>query len=365
MAAKELSVLLEEVLEKPEETRVAFIHSVCEDDIILRNELTGLVASYKEASGYFDLLAERLGMPGTDQKTTTSSFMSNDPSALVGQMVAQYRILQYLGGGGMGMVYKAEDTRLGRQAALKFLPLSMGHDLEARERFLREARAASMLDHPNICTVFEIGEDGGRSFIAMAYYEGKTIEQLVSRGPLDIEQSVQWVLEICRGLASAHAKGIVHRDIKPANIIIPEDGVTKILDFGLAKSANSGGMTREGMVLGTAAYMSPEQAAGRQVDHRSDIWSTGAVLYEMLAGSRPFPGEYPQAILYGITNLDPEPLSALRPGLPMQLVQVIEKALAKDASTRFSTMEEMIVSLSAVQQRATAKSAARHLVADP
>lgn len=360
---EQLAVLLEEFLEIPEDKREEFLHLRCGDNIALQNELLKLASSYTKASAFFDHLADKLGLPGSVPQTSHRPTMNHDPSALVGQMVAQYRIVDYLGGGGMGMVYRAEDTRLGRQAALKFLPASMGRDLEAKERFLREARAASVLDHPNICTVFEIGDDNGRSFIAMAYYPGKTIEQLVSRGPLEIEQAIEWGLQVCRGLAAAHQKGIVHRDVKPANIIVSEEGTPKILDFGLAKSENAGLITQEGMVLGTAAYMSPEQAAGRNVDHRSDIWSIGAMLYEMLSGSRPFPGEYPQAILYGITNLDPEPLSALRPGLPMHLVQLIEKSLAKDVNARFSSMNEMVDALVAVQQRATAKSAARHMVA--
>ncbi|NQV73240.1 protein kinase, partial [bacterium] len=363
MDSEKRSEILSLALDKPEEERGAFIHSVSHGDLGLENELNELLLSFKEASGFFDGLAARLRLPGTQHTEPSQHTMNSDPSALIGQMVAQYRISDFLGGGGMGMVYRAEDTRLGRKAALKFLPVSMGRDPEAKERFLREARAASALDHPNICTIFEIGEDAGRSFIAMALYEGKTFEQLVSRGPLDIEQSVNWAVEVCSGLASAHGKGIIHRDIKPANIIVTDEGSTKILDFGLAKSDNAAVVTQEGMVLGTAAYMSPEQATGKTVDHRTDIWSTGAVLYEMLSGSRPFPGQYPQAVLYGINNLDPEPLSALRPGLPMQLVQVIEKALAKQASNRFQNMAEMANALKAVQQRATAKSAARHLVA--
>ena len=357
--SRSASDLLADILDLPEADRPAAIDRLSDGNAALKHELTRLVSSYSDATGFFDNLARNAGLP---HATPIMSTQPTDPNAKVGQTIAQYRITGYLGGGGMGSVYTAEDSRLGRNVALKFLPQASGNDAVARERFLREARAASALDHPNICTVFEIGEEAGQSFIAMAFYEGSTIEQMVSRGPLDLEIALTVALEMCAGLSAAHAKGIVHRDIKPANVI-RADGVTKILDFGLAKSDDSAAMTQEGMVLGTAAYMSPEQATGRLVDHRTDVWATGAVLYEMLSGTRPFPGAYPQAILYGILNTDPEPLSALRPGLPMQLVDVVDRALRKDPDKRFSSMKEMAEALKAVSERQSAKSAARELVA--
>ena len=359
----DISGILSEALDLPEEERVAYIESVAGSNNSLKNELVGLVSSYKEATGFFTDLAEGLGLPGAELPATipTQSTVTQDPSAMIGREFAQYRIVEYLGGGGMGMVYKAEDAKLGRNAALKFLPLSLGNNAEARERFLREARAASVLDHPNICTVYEIGEENGQSFISMAYYEGHTIEKLISRGPLEVELAVKLASEMCSGLHMAHGKGIVHRDMKPANVIVT-DGVVKILDFGLAKSDESAVMTQDGAILGTAAYMSPEQATGKPVDHRTDVWSTGAIIYEMLAGARPFPGGYPQAILYGILNMDPEPLSALRPGLPMQLIQVVERALTKNPDERYGGMAEMMADLKAVSERQSAKSAARNLV---
>lgn len=357
----DLTGILSDILSLPEDERSARIEEVAASDSPLKSELIELVSSYKDATGFFDDLAGELGLPGAN--TQSENAMSSDPSAMIGRELAQYRIVEFIGGGGMGMVYKAEDTRLGRHAALKLLPTSLGNNPEARERFLREARAASALDHPNICTVFEIGDDGGQAFIAMAFYDGQTIEKLISRGPLDVALAVKLSTEICSGLCMAHQKGIIHRDIKPANVIV-FDGVAKILDFGLAKSDNSALITQEGVVLGTAAYMSPEQATGKSIDHRTDVWSMGAMMYEMLTGDRPFPGGYPQAVMYGILNTDPEPLSALRPGLPMQLIQIVEKALSKNPNDRFANMEEMLFELKAVTDRQSAKSAARHFVED-
>ena len=354
------SDILAEVLDLPEAERRDALARLAGHDPGLLRELSDLISSYSEASGFFDRLANNVGLPDATPAPMTTP--PKDPQALVGQMVARYEITAYLGGGGMGSVYKAFDAQLDREIALKFLPDTMGGDAVAKERFLREARSASALDHPNICTVFEIGDDGGRSYIAMAYYSGSTVEHLVERGPLEVDLAIRIAQEMSAGLGAAHAKGIIHRDIKPANIILA-DGVTKILDFGLAKSDHAAAMTQEGMVLGTAAYMSPEQAIGGAIDHRTDVWSTGAVLYEMLAGSRPFPGAYPQAILYGILNTDPEPLSALRPGLPMQLVDVVERALKKNPDQRFASMSDMKEALQAVLDRQHAKSAAREMVA--
>ncbi len=354
------SELIAELLDLPEGERPAAAQRLANGDEQLAHELIEAVSSYSDATGFFDQLARDAGLPTAPPPPMNAP--QSDPHALIGQHVARYRITDYLGGGGMGSVYKAEDEQLARTIALKFLPDTMGSDAAARERFLREARSASALDHPNICTVFEIGDDAGRAYIAMAYYDGATIEEMVERGPLDVELAIQVARETCAGLGAAHAKGIIHRDIKPANLILA-DTVTKILDFGLAKSEDAAAMTQEGMVLGTAAYMSPEQATGAAVDHRTDVWSTGAVLYEMLSGSRPFPGGYPQAILYGILNADPEPLAALRPGLPMQLVEVVDRALRKNPDDRFASMTEMAEALQAVVDRQHAKSAAREMMA--
>ena len=261
---------------------------------------------------------------------------SQDPAALIGREIAQYTIVGYIGGGGMGVVYKAEDRKLGRFAALKFLPTSVGFDPNARERFMREARSASALDHANICTIYEVNETGaGNIYIAMAFYEGQTLDGLMERGVVEVDRAVDLSIQITDGLAAAHMRGIVHRDMKPANVFVTTDGTVKILDFGLAKTGESAVITQAGALVGTAAFMAPEQAMGAAVDHRADLWALGAMLYEMLAGERPFPGSYPQAIVYGIINSDPEPLSGRRAGLPLQLVQVVEKCLAKDPDRRY------------------------------
>lgn len=354
--------LVGEAMEKSPEERLAFIDSISEEDSELKNELLDLVSSYNEASGFFENLAQNLGLPGATPAPDAP--VSNDSSALIGREIAQYQIVDYIGGGGMGMVYKAEDRRLKRFAALKFLPVSLGHDPDAKERFLREARAASALDHPNICTVFEIGEVDGQSFIAMAFYEGRTVEELIKKGPMEIDRAIELAIQMGRGLANAHAKGIVHRDMKPANVIVTPDGTAKILDFGLAKSEDAALITQPGALLGTAAYMSPEQSTGDPIDHRTDIWSLGAILYEMLTGQRPFSGAYPQAILYGILNVDPEPVSALRPGLPLQVAEIVERTLAKNPDARYATAQEMVEALRAVKERQAARDEARQLVSD-
>jgi len=264
---------------------------------------------------------------------------------MIGKTISHYRILEKLGEGGMGVVYKAEDTTLGRTVALKFLPPELTRDAAAKERFVHEARAASALDHPNICTIHEVAEtEDGQTFIAMAYYEGEDLKSKIEQGPLKLDEALDIAVQIAQGLAKAHGQGIVHRDIKPANILITKDGLVKIVDFGLAKL---GGLklTKTGMTLGTAQYMSPEQARGEQVDQRTDIWSLGIVLYEMLTGKHAFPGEYDQATLYAIMNEEPEPVTALRAGVPMELERIVMRCLAKNPAERHQTAADLIADL--------------------
>lgn len=245
-----------------------------------------------------------------------------------GTLIAgKYRIIEEIGRGGMGIVYKAEDIKLKRTVALKFLPHQWTSDAAARERFIHEAQAASALDHPNICTIYEIEEtDDGRMYIAMAFYEDESLRDRIKREPLKAEEAVDIAIQVGQGMAKAHQKGIVHRDIKPANILITKDGAAKIVDFGLAKLAGQVKLTREGTTIGTVAYMSPEQAKGEAVDQRTDVWSLGVVLYEMLAGKLPFKGDFEQTLIHSILKSEPEPITKFQKDLPPGLENIIAKA---------------------------------------
>jgi Tol biopolymer transport system component len=269
---------------------------------------------------------------------------------MIGQTISHYKILEKLGEGGMGVVYKAEDTKLKRTVALKFLPPELTRDEEAKERFVHEAQAASALEHNNICNIHEIAEtDDSQLFICMAYYEGETLKKRIETGPMMIEEALDVAIQVASGLTKAHDSGIVHRDTKPANVIITKDGVAKILDFGLAKLGGRTLLTKSGTTLGTVAYMSPEQARGEMADHRADIWSLGVVMYEMLTGQRPFRGEYEQAVIYSLLNVEPEPVTSLRTGVPLELEIVIKKCLEKDASNRYQRADEVLADLRRVK----------------
>lgn len=266
----------------------------------------------------------------------------------VGQVISHYRILEKLGGGGMGVVYKAEDTRLKRIVALKFLLSDVTQDPEARERFVLEAQAASALEHTNICSVHEIGEYNGQTFIVMGYYEGETLKNKIRQGPLPIEEVINIALQVARGLCRAHDAGIIHRDIKPANIILTSRGGVKIVDFGLAKLSGSTLLTRTGSTKGTVAYMSPEQMWENSVDARTDIWSLGVVIYEMLTGHLPFPGEHEAPVIYGILNEEPAPPGDLRADVPPALNRIVQRALAKPPGERYQTAQELVSDLEAL-----------------
>ncbi|HEY4644603.1 MAG TPA: serine/threonine-protein kinase, partial [Bacteroidota bacterium] len=265
---------------------------------------------------------------------------------MIGQTISHYRILEEVGRGGMGIVYKAEDILLHRPVALKFLPAELTRDIEARERFAAEAQAASALDHPNIAVVHEIAEtEDGSSFICMAYYEGKTLKEMVGKGPLPLDQTIDIAIQLAEGLKRAHEVGIIHRDLKPANVIVTDRGEVKIVDFGLAKLLGGAKLTTTGKTLGTAAYMSPEQARGEHVDSRTDIWSLGVLLFEMLTGQRPFRSEYEQAVIYAILNEEPTAPSTLRADTPSELEAVVKKCLQKETRKRFQTADELLYEL--------------------
>lgn len=332
--------VLDGALDLPHEKRPEYLDHACAGDEDLKAEVESLIEAHEEAGDYLEVPAASL------ESALAASYRP-------GQRIGPYELVREIGRGGLGLVYLAVDTRLARQVALKLLPASSTADPQARARLQREARAASALDHPNICTIYEMGEsEVGDPYIAMAHIRGESLRDRIARGPLPLSDAIDIAVQTARGLSYAHEHGIVHRDVKPANLIVTPEGRVQIVDFGLAKGRGAPTLTRAGVNPGTVAYMSPEQIQGEAVDSRTDIWALGVVLYEMIAGQAPFRGEDDHSRTYAILNQDPQPLTATRVGVPLALEPVLAKVLAKDPERRYQHVDELPVDLrSAVMER--------------
>ena len=331
--------VLAEVIDCPPAQRAALLDRRCAHDASLRREVESLLAAH-EQEGVVDELTPLLRQ--------ASALVRKPVAEWSGRRIAQYLVQEPIGSGGMAVVYKARDKRLQRQVALKFLSPYLSADAEAKSRFLAEARTAAALDHPNVCTIYEIGEtDDGHLFIAMPLYDGETLQARLERGRFRFDEALPLALQIARGLEHAHSAGIVHRDIKPSNIVLLHDGTPKIVDFGIARMHDSS-LADPNALIGTASYMSPEQADGGPIDHRSDIWSLGIVLHEMVSGARPFRGNDLPAVLDAIRHREPQVTATSYPDVPAGLDRVLRRALAKSADERYASMSLLAADLAAL-----------------
>ena len=360
---KQVNDLFQSAIERAPEERAAFLDEACHGDEGMRREVESLLTSHERAENFIELPAFEVA----------PELVTNDSAgALVGKLIGHYRIESLIGVGGMGEVYLARDERLGRKAALKLLPDSLTTDETQLSRFKNEARTASALNHPNILTVYEIGAEGNVQFIATEFIEGVTLRAALACGRMSAHRALEIAVQVASALAAAHEAGVVHRDIKPENIMLRPDGYVKVLDFGIAKLTEQRRasddhrvettallQTRPGLVLGTAHYMSPEQARGQKVDARSDIWSLGVVLYEMVAGSPPFRGETPSDCIAAILTAEPPPLSSVSPDVPAKLESILQKALRKNSDERYQTIKEMLAELRILKAKLEAEARCR------
>src|ERR1700751_3387782 len=329
--------------------RIGFLEEACKGDRDLRKQVERLVKSHEKSGDFLESLAFAVA---------PELLTDNRDSASVGELIGHYRIESLIGIGGMGEVYLARDERLGRKVALKLLPERLTADETQLSRFKTEARSASALNHPNILTVYEIGAEGNRQFIATEFIEGMTLRASLGCGRMNLRAALEIAVQVASALAAAHETGVVHRDIKPENIMLRPDGYAKVLDFGIAKLIEQRPpsdryeagktavlQTQPGLVLGTGHYMSPEQARGQTVDARSDIWSLGVVLYGMVGGIRPFLGETPSDCVASILKTEPPPLSGVLSDVPLKLESILQKALRKNSDERYQTINEMLADL--------------------
>ena len=333
-SCRQVEEIFERALEVPKARRSEWIVEVCRGDRAPLEEVQAMLKAHDRSKGILE--------PPFPAPTSGHS--------IAGQTISHYRIIEALGEGGMGVVYKATDTRLDRRVALKFLATYLLLDREGRERFHREAKAAASLNHPNICTVYEIDEADGRMFIAMEFVEGESFKHRTRSGPLETEEVLDLTIQAAQGLHAAHEKGITHRDIKSANIMVTPQGQVKLMDFGLAQLGDHSQLTKSGSTLGTPAYMSPEQALGKKTDHRTDLWSLGVVFYELIVGQLPFKGELQAALAYSIVNEDPELPTALHSSLPTDIDRVIGRALAKDREGRYQGTDDLLFDLRSIKR---------------
>src|SRR5881409_2245161 len=344
---QQLKQIFQSALERNPAERSAFLSQACADDPALRSQVESLIASHDQAGDSIEAMAA---------EAATEMLDDDQAVAIVGKQIGRYQVLSNIGRGGMGEVFLAQDTSLGRKVALKLLRSDFTRNEERLRRFRQEARAASALNHPNILTIYEIGHNGSLHFMATEYVEGETLRQHLSRARLTVGQTLDVAIQVASALAAAHQAGIIHRDIKPENTMVRADGNVKVLDFGLAKLTDPKTIdtaaptlpqveTAPGVVMGTFSYMSPEQARGLTVDARTDIWSLGVMIYEMAAGRQPFEGETASDVMSLILQKEPPPLAHSWPEVPAELERIVRKALRKDKEERYQTIKDLLIDL--------------------